>query len=167
MDPQQRMLLEVVYEALEDAGVTLEGIRGTRTSVYCGSFTTANDCHALQGKDLEYYPKYAITGTGNAILSNRISYFYDLHGPSMTADTRCSSSLVGFHLGSQSLLDGEADISLVVGSALHFTPNTYQTMSDMGFISSDGRCYTFDSAGSGYVRGNSICVVVLKHYSDA
>ena len=94
------MLLKVVYEVLEDAGITLEGIKDTRTSVYCGSFTTANDYHALQGKDLEYYPKYAITGTANAILSNRISYFYDLHRPSMTVDTGCSSSLVGFHLGS-------------------------------------------------------------------
>jgi acyl transferase domain-containing protein len=167
MDPQQRMLLETVYEALENAGITLDQIRGTRTSVYCGAFTTANDYHALQGKDLEYYPKYAISGTGNAILSNRISYFYNLNGPSMTIDTGCSSSLVCFHLGSQSLLDREADISLVVGSALHFAPNTYQTMSDMGFMSSDGRCRSFDASGSGYVRGDGICAVVLKRYSDA
>jgi acyl transferase domain-containing protein len=167
MDPQQRMLLETVYEALENAGITLDEIRGTRTSVFCGAFTTSNDYHALQGKDLEYYPKYAITGSGNAILSNRISYFYNLHGPSMTVDTGCSSSLVCFHLGAQSLLNGEADISIIVGSALHFVPNTYQTMSDMGFISSDGRCHSFDAAGSGYVRGDGICAVVLKRYDDA
>ncbi len=167
MDPQQRMLLEVAYEALENAGVAVEDIRGSRTSVYCGMYTTSNDYHNLQGKDLEYYPKYAITGTGNSILSNRISYAYNLHGPSMTVDTGCSSSLVAFHLGCQSLTDGEADMSIIVGSALHFGPNTYQTMSDMGFISSDGRCRSFDADGSGYVRGDGICAVVLKRHDRA
>lgn len=167
MDPQQRMLLEVVYEALEDAGITLEQIRGSRTSVFCGSYTTANDYHSMQGKDLEMYPKYAITGTGNAILSNRISYFYNLHGPSMTVDTACSSSLVSLHLGSQSLINGEADMAIVLGSSLHFVPNVYQTMSDMGFVSPDGRCRTFDAQGSGYARGEGICAIVLKKYGDA
>jgi len=162
MDPQQRLLLEVTYEALEEAGIPINDIRGSRTSVFCGMYTTSNDYHNLQAKDLEYYPKYAITGTGNSILSNRISYIFDLHGPSMTVDTGCSSSLVAFHLGCESLHNGEADISIIVGSALHFGPNTYQTMSDMGFISSDGRCRSFDADGSGYVRGDGICAVVLK-----
>lgn len=167
MDPQQRLLLEVVYEALEDAGLTLDQLRGTKTSVFAGSFTSSNDYHALQAKDLEYYPSYAITGTGNAILSNRISYFYALNGPSMTVDTGCSSSLICFHLANQSLLSGESEMSIVVGSALHFAPNTYQTMSDMGFISSDGRCRSFDAEGSGYVRGDGICAVILKRCHDA
>lgn len=167
MDPQQRMLLEVTYEALEDAGIPIETIRGSRTSVYCGMYTTSNDYHNVLGKDLEYYPKYAITGTGSSILSNRISYFYDLHGPSMTIDTGCSSSLVAFHLAAQSLTNDDADISLVVGSALNFAPNTYQTMADMGFLSSDGRCRSFDANGSGYARGDGICAIVIKRYRDA
>ena len=87
--------------------------------------------------------------------------------PSITVDTGCSSSLIAFHLGNQSLLNNEADFSLVLGSALQFAPNTYQTMSDMGFISSDGRCHSFDAAGSGYVRGDGICAVVLKRKQDA
>ncbi|KAK0702382.1 hypothetical protein B0H67DRAFT_650419 [Lasiosphaeris hirsuta] len=167
MDPQQRLLLEVTYEALEDAGIPINDFRGSRTSVYCGMYTTSNDYHNLQGKDLESYPKYAITGTGNSILSNRISYIYNLHGPSMTVDTACSSSLTAFHLGCESLHKGEADMAIVVGSALHFAPNTYQTMSDMGFISSDGRCRSFDADGSGYVRGDAVCAIVLKKHNAA
>ena len=113
-------------------------------------------------KDLAHYPKYAISGVGNSILSNRVSYFYDLHGPSLTIDTACSSSLVCLHLGNKSLQDRESDISIVVGSALHFDPNIYVIMTDFGMLSSDGRCRTFDADGSGYVRGDGICAVILK-----
>lgn len=113
-------------------------------------------------RDSEFYPKYTVTGTGAAILSNRISYFYNLHGPSMTIDTACSSSLVGFHMGAQSIRDGESDISIIVGSALHFDPTIFITMTDLGFLSSDGRCRAFDANGAGYVRGEGICAVVLK-----
>ncbi|PHH81976.1 hypothetical protein CDD82_7408 [Ophiocordyceps australis] len=165
MDPQQRLLLEVVYEALEDAGITLDEIRGSQTSVFCGSFT--NDYNAMLTKDLESYPKYTVTGTGNAILSNRISYFYDLRGTSVTIDTACSSSLVCFHLGSQTLQNGEADISLVVGSALHYDSNVFVTMTDLGMLSTNGRCAAFDASGSGYVRGEGIACAVLKRESDA
>ncbi|KAK7906373.1 polyketide synthase [Apiospora marii] len=165
MDPQQRLLLEVVYEALEDAGIPLESIRGSRTSVHVGSFT--NDYGAMTTKDLEMYPKYNVTGVGNAVLSNRISYFFDLHGQSVTLDTACSSSLVCFHLGSQGLQHGEADIAIVAGSALHFDPNVYITMTDFSMLSTDGRCRTFDAAGSGYVRGEGVCAMVLKRRSSA
>ncbi|KAI9676095.1 MAG: putative Hybrid PKS-NRPS biosynthetic cluster [Caeruleum heppii] len=165
MDPQQRLLLEVVYEALEDAGITLAEIGGSQASVFCGCFT--NDYNAMTTKDLEYYPKYTVTGTGNAILSNRISYFYDLHGPSATIDTACSSSLVCFHLGSQSLQNREADISIVIGSALHFDPNIFITMTDLGMLSTDGRCRAFDASGRGYVRGEGVCAAILKRKSHA
>lgn len=165
MDPQQRLLLEVVYEALENAGITLQEIRGTMTSVFCGSFT--NDYNASLTKDLEYYPKYTVTGTGDAILSNRISYFYDLHGTSVTIDTACSSSLVCFHLGNQTLQNGEADISIVIGSALHYDSNVYVTMTDLGMLSTNGRCAAFDQSGSGYVRGEGIACAILKRKSDA
>ncbi|KAM5482457.1 putative PKS/NRPS-like protein biosynthetic cluster [Microsporum audouinii] len=165
MDPQQRLLLEVVYEALENAGITLDEIRGTQTSVYCGCFT--NDYNSMITKDLEYYPKYTVTGTGDAILSNRISYFYDLHGPSVTIDTACSSSLVALHLGNQSLRSGESDLSIIVGSALHFDSNIFVTMTDLGMLSVDGRCRHGDKDGSGYVRGEGITAVVLKRQSRA
>ncbi|KAM0333322.1 hypothetical protein ACHAQA_001983 [Verticillium albo-atrum] len=166
MDPQQRLLLEVVYEALENAGITLQDVSGSQASVFCGSFT--NDYLSMTGKDLTAnYPKYYATGTGNAILSNRISYFYNLHGTSVTLDTACSSSLVCFHLGNQSLQSGDAEISIVVGSALHFDTNIYLTMTDLGMLSTDGRCRAFDSSGSGYVRGEGICAAILKRKSAA
>jgi acyl transferase domain-containing protein len=136
-----------------------------RSVVFCGSFT--NDYREMIHKDLEHYPKYSVTGTGAAILANRISYFYNLHGPSVTLDTACSSSLVGLHMGNQSIRDGEADISIVVGSALHFDPTIYTTMTDLGFLSVDGRCRAFDAGGSGYVRGEGICAVILKRKSQA
>lgn len=108
-----------------------------------------------------------MTGTGDAILSNRISYFYDLHGTSVTIDTACSSSLVCFHLGSQTLQNEEADISIVVGSALHYDSNVYVTMTDLGMLSTNGRCAAFDASGSGYVRGEGIACAILKRKSDA
>ncbi|KAL4965980.1 uncharacterized protein BDV14DRAFT_199431 [Aspergillus stella-maris] len=165
MDPQQRLLLEIVYEALEDAGIPLDEVAGSQTSVFCGSFT--NDYNSTITKDLEYYPKYTITGTGNSILSNRISYFYNLHGASATIDTACSSSLVCFHLGNQTLQSGEASMSIILGSALHFDPNIFITMTDLGMLSTDGRCRAFDADGSGYVRGEGICALILKRKSQA
>ena len=121
----------------------------------------------MLNKDLGYYPKYMATGVGNSILANRISYFYDLHGASVTIDTACSSSLVSFHMGNRSIQDGDADISIVVGSSLHFDPNMFVTMTDLGFLSTDGRCRAFDASGKGYVRGEGICAVILKQKSRA
>lgn len=118
-------------------------------------------------RDLDQYPKYTATGTGAAILANRISYFYNLHGPSVTIDTACSSSLVGFHLGNQSIRSNESDMAIIVGSALHFDPTIFITMTDLGFLSPDGRCRAFDANGSGYVRGEGICAVILKRKSLA
>ncbi|KAH7149618.1 polyketide synthase [Dactylonectria estremocensis] len=165
MDPQQRLLLEVVYEALENAGITMQEISGSGASVFCGSFT--NDYNAMLTKDLEYYPKYTVTGTGDAILSNRISYFYNLHGTSVTIDTACSSSLVCFHLGNQTLQNRESEISIIVGSALHYDSNVFVTMTDLGMLSTNGRCAAFDASGSGYVRGEGITCAILKRKSDA
>ncbi|KAL3426470.1 beta-ketoacyl synthase domain-containing protein [Phlyctema vagabunda] len=165
MDPQQRLLLEVVYEALENAGITLSDISGSRTSVFCGSFS--NDYHDMSNRDVMQYPKYLVTGTGNALLSNRISYFYDLHGPSMTIDTACSSSLICLHLGSQSLQNQESDISIVAGSALHFDPSIFVSMTDLGMLATDGISRAFDAAGSGYARGEGVCAVILKRQSLA
>ncbi|PYH97071.1 lovastatin nonaketide synthase [Aspergillus ellipticus CBS 707.79] len=165
MDPQQRLLLEVVYEAIEDAGITLDEISGSRTGVFVGSFT--NDYSVQAQRNLEHYPKYSITGLTNSILANRISFFFNLHGPSYQLDTACSSSLTCLHLANQSLQTGESDIAIVCGSSLHFDPYMYTTMTDFGMLSIDGRSRAFDANGSGYVRGEGICVVVLKRIRDA
>lgn len=165
MDPQQRLILEVVYEALEDAGITLDEISGTRTAVFAGSFT--NDYALMTARDMDYYPLYAVNGTSNAVLANRVSFFFNLHGPSVTVDTACSASLVGFHLGNESLIHNESDYAIVVGSALHFIPNTWQVMTDMGLLSTDGRCRAFDAAGVGYGRGEGVIAFVLQRAKDA
>ncbi|KAI3396832.1 hypothetical protein diail_11661 [Diaporthe ilicicola] len=164
MDPQQRLLLEVVYEALEDAGIPLDKIAGTHTAVFQGSLS--NDYGTLLC-DQAYYPLHSITGIGDAMQANRVSYFFNLKGPSIVVDTACSSSLVAFHLAHQSIISGESDYAIVLGSALYFDPTTAIVLSDMGFLSSDGRCRSFDADGSGYVRGEGVCAVVIKRQSDA
>ncbi|KAK2608325.1 hypothetical protein N8I77_006943 [Diaporthe amygdali] len=164
IDPQQRLLLEVAYEALEDAGITLDEIAGTQTAVFQGSLS--NDYGTLLC-DQAYYPLHSITGIGDAMQANRVSYFFNLKGPSIVVDTACSSSLVAFHLAHQSIISGESDYAIVLGSALYFDPTTAIVLSDMGFLSSDGRCRSFDADGSGYVRGEGICAVVIKRQSDA
>lgn len=158
------MLLEVAYEALEDAGITLDEIAGTQTAVFQGSLS--NDYGTLLC-DQAYYPLHSITGIGDAMQANRVSYFFNLKGPSIVVDTACSSSLVAFHLAHQSIITGESDYAIVLGSALYFDPTTAIVLSDMGFLSSDGRCRSFDADGSGYVRGEGICAVVIKRQSDA
>ncbi|KAL9086235.1 MAG: hypothetical protein Q9159_004300 [Coniocarpon cinnabarinum] len=165
MDPQQRILMEVVYEALEDAGISMESIAGSNTSVYCGSFTA--DYAKVIGKDMQAYPKYTVTGTGQSILANRISYFFDLHGESMTLDTACSSSLVGFHLGVESLKNKHSDMCIIVGAALHYVPEMFQTMTDFGMLSPNGRSMSYDAMGRGYSRGEGIAAVVLKPVKTA
>lgn len=164
IDPQQRQLLEVAYEALEDAGITLDQIAGTQTAVFQGSLS--NDYGTLLC-DQAYYPLHSITGIGDAMQANRVSYFFNLKGPSIVVDTACSSSLVAFHLAHQSIITGESDYAIVLGSALYFDPTTAIVLSDMGFLSSDGRCRSFDADGSGYVRGEGVCAVVIKRHSDA
>ena len=110
---------------------------------------------------------YTATSSGNSVLSGCISHFFGLYGPSMTIGTACSSSLVCLHLGNKALQHGEADVAIVTGSALHFDPTIFVTMTDLGMLSSDGRCRTFDAKGSGYARGEGVAAVVLKRRSDA
>jgi acyl transferase domain-containing protein len=107
MDPQLRLLLETTYHALETAGISLDHVRGSSTSVFVG-----NLCNEYAGyyRDSEVRNKYEATGMGSTMLSNRLSWFYDLRGPSISLDTACSSSLTGLHLASQSLLRGESDM---------------------------------------------------------
>ena len=133
--------------------------------MYVGSFS--NDYQTAINRDTMQYPKYTVTGTGNALLSNRISYFYNLHGPSITIDTACSSSLVCLHLGNQSLQTQESDICIVAGSALHFDPSIFVSMTDLGMLATDGVSRAFDAAGSGYARGEGVCAVILKRQSLA
>lgn len=165
IDPQQRMLLEVTYEALESAGIPKESIDGTDTSVFCGSFV--KDYEQMCLKDPDDAPQYAATGNGIALMSNRISHYFNLHGPSMTIDTGCSASLVCFHQACQSLLSNESDMAIVAGAGLILTPNTMMPMMGLNFLSPDGKCFTFDARANGYGRGEGIAVLILKRLDDA
>ncbi|KAH7157523.1 hypothetical protein B0J13DRAFT_494657 [Dactylonectria estremocensis] len=165
IDPQQRILLEASYEALENAGIRKEDIDGSDTAVYVGSFV--KDYEQICLRDPDWQPQYAATGNGTAIMSNRISYFFNLHGPSMTIDTGCSGSLVSIHLAAQSLRSGESSLAIAAGAGMILTPNTIMPMTALNFLSPDGKCFTFDARANGYGRGEGIGVVVLKRMSDA
>ncbi|KAH6894149.1 hypothetical protein B0T10DRAFT_508420 [Thelonectria olida] len=165
IDPQQRILLEASYEALENAGIRIEDIDGSDTSVYVGSFV--KDYEQVCLRDPDWQPQYAATGNGIAIMANRISYSFNLHGPSMTLDTGCSGSLVSVHLAAQSLRSGEASLAIAAGAGMILTPNTIMPMTALNFLSPDGKCFTFDGRANGYGRGEGIGVVVLKKLSDA
>ncbi|KAM3511181.1 hypothetical protein MY11210_005171 [Beauveria gryllotalpidicola] len=165
IDPQQRLLLEVCYEALENAGCTKDDVDGTDTAVYVGSFV--KDYEQICLRDPDWQPKYAATGNGIAIMANRISYYFNLHGPSMTIDTGCSGSLVSVHLAAQSLRSGETSLAIAAGAGLILTPNTIMPMTALNFLSPDGKCFTFDARANGYGRGEGVGVVILKRISDA
>lgn len=118
-------------------------------------------------RDPETGPLYQATGNGQSILSNRISYFFNLKGPSVTVDTACSSSLVGLHLAVQGLRMGEAEQAIVGGTNLIFSPDIMVAMSLLGFLSPDGRSYAFDHRAKGYARGEGIATLVLKPLDKA
>lgn len=119
-DPQQRLLMEVVYEALEAGGHTIEGLRGSDTAVFVGTMSV--DYNDIVMRDIDSTPTYFATGSSRAILANRISYFFDWHGPSMTIDTACSSSMVALHQCVQSLRAGESRVAVAGGTELLLGP---------------------------------------------
>lgn len=164
MDPQQRFLLEVTWNALEDAGIVPSSLAGSNTGVFIGIST--ND-YARLLEDRESID--AFTGTGNAlsIAANRLSYFYQLNGPSMVIDTACSSSLVALHQAYQSLRLGECDMAIVGGVNLILSPDLTISFSQAYMMASDGKCKTFDDRADGYVRGEGCGVIILKRLSDA
>ncbi|HEY9795455.1 MAG TPA: type I polyketide synthase [Candidatus Sericytochromatia bacterium] len=165
MDPQQRISLEVVWEALEDAGQIPDRLAGTRTGVFIG-VSSFDYYELLIGKPLHLDP-YTPTGNVNAIIANRISYVFDFQGPSMAIDTACSSSLVAVHLACQSLWSGESTLALAGGVHIMLSPSVTVSFAKAGFMAPDGRCKTFDARANGYVRSEGLGVVVLKPLSQA
>lgn len=124
IDPQQRLLLETIYEGLEAAGLTIRQLQGSDTAVYVGVMSA--DYTDLLGRDIDAFPTYFATGTARSILSNRLSYFFDWHGPSITIDTACSSSLIAMHMAVQTLRAGDSSVAVVskpsVPSEIHRLP---------------------------------------------
>ncbi len=165
MDPQQRLMLELAWEAMDDAGLVPERLAGTKTGVYVGCSISEYGLFFLS--DLSLTDTYVGSGTSLSIIANRVSYVFDLRGPSVTLDSACSSSLFGLHLACQSLRSGETRCALVGGINLCLTPPPLINLTKAGFNSSDGKCRTFDASATGYVRGEGGGMVVLKPLSAA
>ncbi|MFD3660325.1 acyltransferase domain-containing protein [Streptomyces sp. NPDC058659] len=167
MDPQQRLILELAWEALEDAGVAPDSLVGTETGVFMASCW--GDYAALahyRGPDVQITPHTA-TGMHDGIIANRVSYVLGLQGPSMAIDAACAGSLVSVHAGCQSIWMGESELVLAGGVNLSFVSDYYTAMDAMGALAPDGRCKSFDARADGYVRGEGAGVVVLAPLSVA
>ncbi|KAI0181683.1 putative polyketide synthase [Hypoxylon sp. FL1284] len=165
MDPMQRWLLEVAYRALENAGITMQQVAGSPTAVYTGSF---NVDYMLQlNRDPECLPTYAAVGCGLSMLANRLSWFFNLRGPSIGLDSACSSTAMATDIACQALRNGSCNMALVAGCNLATSPEPFVWMSNLNFLSPDSRCHSFDHRANGYARGEGIGVLVLKRLSDA
>jgi acyl transferase domain-containing protein len=165
IDPQQRVFLEVAWEALENAGIPPDSLAESRTGVYVG--VIGSDYAFLQARDLTDMDVFSGTGVSHAVLANRLSYVFNLHGPSIALDTACSSSLVTLHLACRSLREGETDLALAGGVNLMLSPGLTVTLSKAHMMSPDGRCKAFDASADGYVRSEGCGLVVLKRLRDA
>ncbi|KAI1108641.1 hypothetical protein F5Y14DRAFT_435490 [Nemania sp. NC0429] len=165
MDPMQRWTLEASYRAFENAGMPIKTLKRSRTAVFSASMT--DDYSRMVSKDPETASRMAITGTFSSILPNRVSWFFDLHGPSVHIDTACSSSLVAVDLACQSLASGDASMALVTGANLILTPDGFLLLSNLGFLSPDSKSHSFDHRANGYARGEGVIALVLKPLRDA
>jgi len=163
MDPQHRLLLEVAWEALEDAGLPLQEVAGSRTGVFMAIMW--NDYLRLQSRDLSQLNGYTVTGNAFAFAPNRISYTFDLRGPSVAVDSACAGSLASVHAACQSLWMGESILALAGGVNLMLLPDIEIMLSKAGLLSSEGHCKTLDARADGFVRGEGAGIVVLKPLS--
>ncbi|MFD6227315.1 type I polyketide synthase [Streptomyces sp. NPDC060232] len=161
LDPQQRLVLELGWEAFENAGLRPSEVRGSAAGVFVGAI--AADYEALLAQQgPEAIGPYAFTGLQRALVANRLSHTFGLTGPSMTVDTGQSSSLVAVHLACESLRRGESELALAGGVHLNLIPESAVRASQFGVLSPDGECYTFDARANGFVRGEGAAVVLLK-----
>ncbi|XXG99680.1 hypothetical protein Hte_006021 [Hypoxylon texense] len=165
LDPQIRLLLETTYEALEASGHTIDAMRGSDTAVYVGQMMA--DYETIMLQDPDSMGTYHATGTSRAMTANRVSYFFDWRGPSMTIDTACSSSLVAVHEALQQLRTGRSRVAVAAGVNLLLGPTPFISESKLGMLSADGRSRMWDANANGYARGEGIAAVVLKTLADA
>lgn len=165
MDPQQRIILELAWKAVEDAGYRVKALESSQTGVFIG--VTNTDYTEAMEKEVEQVDAYMPTGTSLSILANRISYQLDLKGPSITVDTACASSLSAIHLAVRALENGECEYALAGGVNLCWTPRRFIALSQSGLLSKEGKCKSFDAEADGYVRGEGGAVLLLKPLQQA
>jgi len=165
MDPQQRMLLELCWEAMENAGVQPSRLRGSDTGVYIG-ISSADYSYRLSD-DMGSVDASMATGNTSSIAANRLSYLFDLHGPSMSVDTACSSAMVAVHQACRAIVTGETTQAIAGGISLHLHPYGFITFSKATMLSPGGRCKVFDASGDGYVRSEGGGLLLLKDYDLA
>lgn len=167
MDPQQRLLLEVSVEAMEDAGIPVTDLAGSDTGVFIGGFTLDSLLLQMSPLNRENIGSHSATGASMTMLANRISYSFDLRGPSISSDTACSSSLVALHLACQAIWRGECSAAIAGGVNVMLRPEYPMVMSKGHFLAPDGYCKSFDERANGYARGEGAGVVILKPLSAA
>jgi phthiocerol/phenolphthiocerol synthesis type-I polyketide synthase B len=165
IDPQQRLVLEVTVEALEHAGIPAESLQRSQTGVFLGA--CVSEYGFLASRDLSQVDAWTGTGGALSIIANRLSYFLDARGPSLTIDTACSSSLVAIHLACQSLRTGQSELAIAGGVNLLLSPVVTRSFDQAEAMSQTGACHAFDAAADGFVRGEGCGVAVLKRLSDA
>ncbi|MEA2767192.1 MAG: hypothetical protein QOD93_154, partial [Acetobacteraceae bacterium] len=165
IDPQQRLMLELAYEAMEDAGLLPTRLAGSRTGVFIGA--SSWDFAATSFADAAGLDAYAMQGAALSSVSNRISYVFALRGPSLTVDTACSSSLVALHLACQALRQGEVGLAITGGVNLLLAPQSFVGFARASILSPTGRCHPFDARADGYVRAEGGGAIILKLLADA
>lgn len=165
LDPQQRIALEVVYETLQSAGQKSSDLNGRKVGVYACNF--GGDRQELDARDTQTRHPYDLTSTFDFVLANRISYEFNLVGPSVTVHTACSSSLTGLHEACQALYSGECESAIVLGSSIIYAPTVTVAFRGHGVLSPSGSVKTFSADADGFARGEAVLAVYVKKLSDA
>lgn len=160
MEPQLRMLLEVAYESIVDAGFDPHSLRGSKTGVFVGA--SESEAHQAWSSDPETTVGYHMTGCARSMFANRLSYYFDFKGPSFVMDTACSSSLLAMDQALASIRLGLCDAAIVAGTSLCLKPTTSLQFKKLNMVSTDGCCRSFDASGSGYVRSEAVVVAFLQ-----
>ncbi|KAF7539879.1 hypothetical protein G7054_g1806 [Neopestalotiopsis clavispora] len=165
MDPQQRKLLQVVYECLQSSGTTMESVSGSKTGVFVANFSV--DFQPMQARDPDYIHRYQASGSGATIMSNRISHVLNLQGPSFTVDTACSSSVYALHQAANAIKTGDCESAIVASANLIMSPEPHIGAAKSGVLSPTGTCHTFDASADGYGRAEAVNAIYIKRLSAA